>query len=118
MLIGISVKLENDSKILRRHIDPSKFNLRFLYIFMLYINSDDTTKLISVTDTVYNELSKAKGKKLSFSKILLKMLDVYKNSSDINKFAGILKDKDVNSWLKEVEYGRKKGFKRHITNLE
>ncbi|MCL4380657.1 MAG: antitoxin VapB family protein [Candidatus Marsarchaeota archaeon] len=75
-------------------------------------------KLISVTDAVYNELSKAKGKKLSFSQILLKMFNVYKNSSDINKFAGILKDKNVASWLNEVEYGRKKGFKRHTTSFE
>ena len=74
-------------------------------------------KLISVTDNIYNELSKAKGKKLSFSKIISRMLDAYKNSADISRFAGILKDKDVSGWLEDAKQGRKKGFKRAIASL-
>lgn len=61
---------------------------------------------------VYKELEKAKGKNLSFSKIIAVILESYKKSSDTRRFAGALKNVKVDAWLREVEEGRKKGFKR------
>jgi predicted CopG family antitoxin len=74
------------------------------------------SKLITVPDVLYDELSKAKGDE-PFSKLLEEMLEVYRKSIDIRQFAGVLKDRDVKPWLKDVENGRKRGFKRHIKNL-
>ncbi len=62
------------------------------------------------------ELSKAKDKE-SFSKLLTEMLEAYKKSIDISKFAGVLKDKDVSSWLNDVKEGRKRSFKRNLPRL-
>ncbi|MGI0141604.1 MAG: antitoxin VapB family protein [Candidatus Micrarchaeales archaeon] len=67
-----------------------------------------------MSDTVYKELEKEKGSQLSFSKIIAVLLDSYKKSSDIRKFAGALRGRDADTWLNEVTEGRKKGFKRKI----
>ncbi len=74
-------------------------------------------KLISITENLYDELSRMKGKKLSFSGIISKMLEAYKSSADISRFAGVLKDKDVSEWLNGVEQGRKRSFRRPIADL-
>ncbi|MDE1850737.1 MAG: hypothetical protein KGH54_03015 [Candidatus Micrarchaeota archaeon] len=70
------------------------------------------SKLIVVSDMVYQELEKAKGKNLSFSKIIAILIESYKKSSDTRKYAGSLKNVKVDAWIKEVEEGRRKGFKR------
>lgn len=73
-------------------------------------------KVIAISDSLYEELSKAKGKD-SFSKLLGVMLDAYRKSSDIRVFAGALKGKDVSAWLKGIEQGRKTGFRRGLPAL-
>ena len=51
------------------------------------------TKLVSLSNVAYSELSKLKGKKMSFSDAILNLIKQQKEKGDIRKFAGILKTK-------------------------
>ncbi len=73
-------------------------------------------KVIAISDSLYEKLSKAKGSE-SFTKLLSEMLDAYRRSSDISVFAGALKGSDVGAWLKDIEHGRKSGFRRELPTL-
>jgi predicted CopG family antitoxin len=76
------------------------------------------SKLIAVSDDVYSTLYKMKGSGDSFSKVIVKTITAYQSrKKDISDLAGVLKDKDVSTWLKEVEEGRKRSFKRKMTKL-
>ena len=76
------------------------------------------SRLIAVSNGVYDSLQKIKSKGESFSEVIIKMMGVYKGKKrEIGELAGILKDKDVSEWLTEVEEGRKRSFKRKIGQL-
>jgi len=57
----------------------------------MYIGSPDMARQISVSNEVYELLSKRKGKK-SFSQVIKENLYPKEEKIDIMKFAGILKD--------------------------
>jgi len=63
------------------------------------------TKIISISDEAYNELSRLKNG-LSFSKIIL-ILSKIKKRESIMKFAGIWEDIDTEKMKKELKEERK-----------
>jgi predicted CopG family antitoxin len=71
-------------------------------------------RLITVSDEIYDNLSRIKGKR-SFSEIIRALLT--KKSGDVMRFAGTLKGTDVSEWKKEVSEDRKKNAGRKIKVL-
>ena len=51
------------------------------------------TKMVSLSELAYSKLTQIKGKNMSFSDVILKLLDENKGKVDISEFAGILKDR-------------------------
>jgi len=71
-------------------------------------------RLITVSDEIYENLSRIKGKR-SFSEIIRALLS--KRSGDVMRFAGILQGTDVGEWKKDIGEGRKNNTGRRIKVL-
>lgn len=71
-------------------------------------------RLITVSDEIYDNLSRIKGKR-SFSEVIRLLLT--KKSGDVMKFAGTLKSMDVSGWKKSVTEDRKNNTGRKIKVL-
>ncbi|MGA3020514.1 MAG: antitoxin VapB family protein [Candidatus Micrarchaeales archaeon] len=71
-------------------------------------------RLITVSDEIYDNLSRIKGKH-SFSEVIRSLLT--KKGGDIMRFAGILRSTEVSAWKKEITEGRKKNTGRKIKVL-
>lgn len=69
------------------------------------------SKLIAVTDEIYSQLSKMKGKR-SFSEELRELIEKEQRRKDISALFGSLKGVDTKQWEKEIEEGRKKWYKK------
>lgn len=74
------------------------------------------TRLISVSNDVYNMLSKLKGKNMSFSEIIKSLIKEKNEKGDIRRFAGILKDEkeELDKFEKQITRDRRKNFGRKI----
>lgn len=73
-------------------------------------------RLISVSNEVYEELSKTKGEKRSFSEVIRSLLDTKKRAFDMKSFAGIWKErKDLKQIEKRIQTERK-SFGRYAGN--
>ena len=68
------------------------------------------TKIISISDEAYNELSKLKNG-MSFTKIIIS-LTTEKKKDSIMEFAGAWKDMDTEKIKKEIYKERKIGSRR------
>lgn len=51
------------------------------------------TRMVSLSELAYSKLAQIKGKNMSFSDVILKLLEQSKGNVDISEFAGILKSK-------------------------
>ncbi len=72
------------------------------------------TKLVSLSNEAYATLLKRKGKKMSFSDVVMSLS---KGKGDIMRFAGVLKDVDVSEWKRQVAEDRRKNYGRKIKVL-
>ncbi len=74
-----------------------------------YINVVSMVKMISVSDEVYEMLTKRKGK-ASYSEVIKSSLETGKG--DISKFFGILKISDVRAkeWKRQIKEARETGW--------
>jgi len=72
------------------------------------------TKLVSLSNEAYSELSKLKGKKMSFSDTILNLIKQQKEKGDIRKFAGILKTKrnELEEFGLQIQRERRKNLGR------
>ncbi len=68
------------------------------------------TKIISISDEAYNELSKLKNG-FSFSKLIL-FLAKMKSKERMMEFAGIINKEDADKMLLEIKKGRKEISRR------
>jgi predicted CopG family antitoxin len=68
------------------------------------------TKIISISDTAYEELKKIKNGN-SFTEVILKLTNEKKKCS-IMEFAGILSEKEGDEMLKKIYEERKIGSRR------
>ena len=50
-------------------------------------------KMVSLSELAYSKLAQKKGRNMSFSDVILQLLDENKGKVDISEFAGILKSK-------------------------
>lgn len=67
------------------------------------------TKLVSLSEEAYKTLSKMKGRDMSFSDVVLKLVGATFPKRDFLKLAGVLKSQsaELERFKKEVEKGRK-----------
>ena len=68
------------------------------------------TKIISISDEAYDELSRLKNK-VSFTQAIITLTKMKKNES-IMKFAGMLTKEEGDKILKEIKKGRKEISRR------
>ena len=73
-------------------------------------------KMVSLSELAYSKLSERKGKDMSFSDVILDLLEENKGKVDISRFAGILKDrsKELDKIKKEILKNRKRNMGRKI----
>lgn len=74
------------------------------------------TKMVSLSELAYSKLAQIKGKNMSFSDVILKLLDENKGNVDISEFAGILKSKgkELDKIKMEVLKERRRNLGRKI----
>jgi len=66
-------------------------NTKHIYLYYTYIDSDEMSKLISVTNDVYAMLYRIKGSQKSFSDVIMQLVTKQSGKGDIMKYAGALK---------------------------
>ena len=68
------------------------------------------TKPVTLSDAAYDALLKVKGKNMSFSDAVLKLIEASKRKSNFSKFAGVLKSdaSNLEEFKKQVEEDRAK----------
>ncbi len=73
-------------------------------------------KMVSLSELAYSKLSQKKGKNMSFSDVILQLLDENKGKADISEFAGILKSKskELDKIKVEVLKERRRNLGRKI----
>lgn len=73
-------------------------------------------KMVSLSELAYSKLAERKGKDMSFSDIILELLEENKGKVDISEFAGILKNKskELDKIKKEILEDRKQNLGRKI----
>jgi predicted CopG family antitoxin len=72
--------------------------------------------MVSLSELAYLKLAQIKGKNMSFSDLILKLLDENKGRADISEFAGILKgrEKELDKIKTEVLKERRRNLGRKI----
>jgi predicted CopG family antitoxin len=72
--------------------------------------------MVSLSELAYSKLAQIKGKNMSFSDVILKLLDENKGNVDISEFAGILKSKgkELDKIKMEVLKERRRNLGRKI----
>ncbi len=72
------------------------------------------TKPVTLSDAAYDALSRVKGKDMSFSDAVLKLVENAKPKRDFRKFAGALKSQaaELEKLRKEIEAGRAGNYER------
>lgn len=68
------------------------------------------TKLVSLSDEAYATLAKMKGKDMSFSQVILKLVYSAKPKRDFTKLAGTLKSetKELDKFKKQIKEDRQR----------
>lgn len=74
------------------------------------------TKLVSLSEVAYAKLSQLKSKNMSFSDVILKLLNQSRGKRDISEFAGILADKgkELDEFEAMIYRDRRRNFGRKI----
>ena len=87
---------------------------KYFTIHILY--GDRMVKMVSLSELAYSKLAERKDKNMSFSDIILKLIDENKGKADISEFAGILKSKgkELDKIKIEVLKERRKNHGREI----
>lgn len=90
--------------------------IKFIYFTIRILYSDLMTKMVSLSELAYSKLAQKKGKNMSFSDVVLQLLDENKGKTDISEFAGILKSKskELDKFKIEVLRGRRANLGRKI----
>ncbi|MDE1828324.1 MAG: antitoxin VapB family protein [Candidatus Micrarchaeota archaeon] len=70
------------------------------------------SKIISISDETYNTLVKFKGKTKSFTQVINELIG--RRSGNIEKYFGVLKDRDLSELKKETVERRKMNVGRNI----
>ncbi len=83
--------------------------VRYKYIVYVYIYSDSMSKLIAVSDELYNELTKMKGK-MSYTETIKSLME--KRHPDIMKLAGLLTKEEGEAMERKVFKDRRRNFGR------
>ncbi len=85
-------------------------------IVYIYYISGKMTKLVSLSNPIYQELLRMKKKGMSFSDVISVLLGEHKGKKDIRKFAGAFKNESklLDKFEKEVERSRKRSMPREI----
>ena len=67
------------------------------------------TKPVTLSDEAYRELLKIKGKDMSFSDVVMKLVERNKNTPDFKSFSGALKEerRELESFKKSIMEDRK-----------
>ena len=83
-----------------------------LYTYMIYIRI--MTKPVTLSNAAYEALKKLKGKDMSFSDIVLKLVEHSNNKQDFNKFAGALKAQanELEKFKLQIEEDRKRNAEK------
>jgi predicted CopG family antitoxin len=70
------------------------------------------TRQVSLSEEAYKTLSKIKGKEMSFSDIVLKLVSATSPKRNFLKFAGIMKSQSVEleQFKKQIEKDRKRNM--------
>ena len=78
-----------------------------LNTYMIYIYY--MTKPVTLSDEAYRELSKMKSKDLSFSDVVMKLVERNKNTPDFKSFSGVLREEhqELESFKKNIMEDRK-----------
>lgn len=68
-----------------------------------------TSKLVSLSDAAYSTLSKMKGKGMSFSDVVMYLVDIANKKRDFTKFAGRLSGRsaELGRLKRQIGKGRK-----------
>ena len=68
------------------------------------------TKLVSLSNTAYKTLLKMKGKDMSFSDAVLKLVNMTERKRDFLRYAGVLKPQStgLEKFKKQIEKDRKR----------
>ncbi len=68
------------------------------------------TKMVSLSEEAYSLLSKIKGKDMSFSQAILKLIDQTNQKRDFLRFAGHLKNQseELEEFKKQIKMDRKR----------
>ena len=74
------------------------------------------TKMVSLSNEAYYELTKLKGKKMSFSDTIISLIKQHKEKGDIKKFAGILKTKknELEEFSLQIQRDRRRNSGRFL----
>lgn len=86
-----------------------------LYICIVYIYyRENMTKLVSLSNVAYATLLKMKGKNMSFSDVIMKVVGNGGPRHDFLKFAGSLKahSKELEKFTAEIEADRKRNIEK------
>ena len=83
-----------------------------LYTYMLCISI--MTKPVTLSDAAYEALTKVKGKDMSFSDAVLKLVENSKHKRDFRRFAGVLKSRaaELEKFKKEIEEDRTRNVEK------
>ena len=74
------------------------------------------TKLVSLSNAVYARLKQMKGKELSFSEVIMSLLEKSKGIGDLKEFAGAGKDdsEELEKFERQIDADRKRNMGRKI----
>ena len=72
------------------------------------------TKPVTLSNGAYEALKKIKGKDMSFSDVVLKLVEHSGSEQDFNKFAGILKAqaRELGNFKVQIEEDRKRNVEK------
>ena len=72
------------------------------------------TKPVTLSNEAYEALKKVKGKGMSFSDVVLKLIEHSNSEQDFNKFAGILKAqaRELGKFKVQIEEDRKRNVEK------
>lgn len=72
--------------------------------------------MVSLSELAYSKLAQIKGKNMSFSDVILKLLDENRGNTDISEFAGVLKSRgrELDRIKLEVLKERKRNLGRSV----
>jgi predicted CopG family antitoxin len=72
------------------------------------------TKPVTLSDEAYEALKRVKGRDMSFSQVILKLIEDSNSGHDFNKFAGILKSRthELEKFKLQIEEDRARNVEK------